>query len=180
MESPQVLKIRMDKSRDFSTVHGERPPGDPEAGVEFYQDGLPFNSRGFLVEDHVTLVAETREGEKLRKKVARRLEKLANAKPARVVDAASADDDIDEDDEDREDLDDDEDNDDEDDGPVPINLESWAKGEEEVPWQEVTQAIARRFSKRVANKRDALELLIAERVIGVGSLSPKNRKALEA
>ena len=172
MSAPQV---RMDKSRDFATVHGERLAGDPHVGVHFYQDGLPFDSSGILVADHIDLTAQTPLAEKLRKRVARKLEKAAQVRPARESDpSASADDD--EDDETRVEKDEE---DDEDDRPQPANLEAWARGEVDVPWQEVTQAIAKRFSKRVSNKRDALELLIEERVVAVGALSVKNRRALE-
>ena len=176
MSAPQV---RMDKSRDYATVHGERLQGDRDVDVHFTQDGLPFNSRGILLSEHPMLTAETPEAIKLRRKVERKLKKLAEAKPVARASDAPADDDADED-EDRPERDEDADEDDEDDRPEPANLESWAKGEVEVPWQEVTQAIARRYSKRVANKRDALELLIEERVVAVGALSPKHRKALEA
>lgn len=174
MSAPQV---RMDKSRDFATTHGERLPGDRDVDVHFTQDGLPFNSRGILLSEHPILTAETPEAAKLRRKVERRLEKLAKAKPiARASDTdAPADDD---EDEDRDEAERDEEDED-DDGPQPVNLEAWAKGEEEVQWNEITQAIAARYHKRVSNKKDALELLIEERVVSSGALSAKHRKTLE-
>lgn len=174
MSAPQV---RMDRSRDFATTHGERLPGDRDVDVHFTQDGLPFNSRGILLIEHPILTAETPEAAKLRRKVERRLEKLAKAKPiARASDTdAPADDDEDEDRDEAERDDEDED----DEGPEPVNLEAWAKGEQEVQWNEVTQAIAQRYHKRVSNKKDALELLIEERVVSSGALSSKHRKTLE-
>jgi len=130
-----------------------------------------------LLSEHPILTAETPEAAKLRRKVERRLEKLAKAKPiARASDTdAPADDDEDEDRDEVERDDEDED----DDGPQPVNLEAWAKGEEEVQWNEITQAIAARYHKRVSNKKDALELLIEERVVSAGALSSKHRKTLE-
>lgn len=175
MSAPQV---RMDKSRDYATTHGERLPGDRDVDVHFTQDGLPFNAAGILLSEHPMMTAETPAGAKLRRKVERRLEKLAKAKPiARASDTGAPADDDEDEDRDDDAVHDEEDEDD--DGPPPVNLEAWAKGEEEVQWNEVTQAIARRYAKRVANKRDALELLIEERVVAVGALSVKHRKALE-
>lgn len=171
MSTPQV---RMDKSREFSTVHGERTPDDPHAGVHFYQDGLPFDSLGILVANHPELTAETPQAQKLRDLVERKMRKLNKQKvveePAPV---ALADDDDDDDATPKAKVDDD------DDGDKPVNLEAWARGEQKVIWNEVSQAIARRFSRRVSGKVDALELLIDERVVALGALSPEHQKLLK-
>lgn len=43
--------LRIDKSKTFSTVHGDRTPEDPHYKVHFWQDGLPFDVNGMLVQD---------------------------------------------------------------------------------------------------------------------------------
>lgn len=46
------VKVRMDRGRDYSTVHGERASDDPFANTHFVQDGLPFDAEGFLLLEH--------------------------------------------------------------------------------------------------------------------------------
>jgi hypothetical protein len=46
-------QLRMDGSKYFSTVHGERPPGDPLQHVHFYQDGLPFDAGRLLLTEMI-------------------------------------------------------------------------------------------------------------------------------
>lgn len=161
--SPPVI-VRIDRSRTHSTVHGERQPGDPHAKVFFYQDGLPFNSQGELIEDHPEVTgdpAKLAKVERLKAKAAKLLSKLQERKKA-----ASDDDEDEESEEEEQDS-------------APINLEAWARGEQELEWQLVTNAIAQRFSVRVKDKRGALERLIEERVVSIGDLSAKHRKLLQ-
>lgn len=158
--------IRMDRSRDFGTVHGDRPAGDPHARVHFYQGGLPFDAAGVLLKDH----PEIEQDEKKQAKV---LRLLAKAEKARAQAPG--------DDPDGEDQDEDEDHDaDEDDAPAPFTLANWAAGRTDVPWQQVTDAITRKFSKRVQDKRSALEMLIAEGVVTMGALSAKHRAIVQS
>jgi hypothetical protein len=153
--------IRMDRSRAHGTVHGERVAGDPHAGVHFYQDGLPFNAQGELVADHPDITGDPAKQMKVERLQAKALKLLAKLK-----ERAS--------DEDEEDDEDDEDKD-----QAPINLEAWARGEQELEWQMVTNAIAQRFGVRVKDKRGAVERLIEERVVAPADLSPKHRKLIQ-
>ena len=167
MSSPQV---RMDKSREYSTVHGERPPDDPHAGIHFYQDGLPFDAHGILVADHPELQGDSKQATKLRELVERKMKKAS--KVAAVEEKspnALADDDEPEDDQEPE-VDETE----------PVNLEAWARGEQKVIWNEVSQAIARRFSRRVGGKKDALEFLIEEKVVMLSNLSVEHQKLVRS
>lgn len=153
----------MDRSRTFSTVHGERLPGDPHVGVAFYQGGLPFRPDGTLFENHPEITGDPEKlakVERLKAKAAKFVEK-ARAKPA-------PDDEDDEDDDGEEDAAEQE----------PINLSMWARGEQQLEWQVVTNAIAQRFHVRVKDKRDALERLIQEHVVAPGDLSPKHQKLI--
>lgn len=56
---PVIPAVRLDKTRPFSTCHGDRVPEDPMYRVAYFQGGklgknvisLPFDSEGELVED---------------------------------------------------------------------------------------------------------------------------------
>lgn len=165
MTSPQV---RMDKSREHSTIHGERTPDDPHAGVHFYQDGLPFDAQGILCADHRDLQGDSKQAVKLREIVERKMKKAS--KSQKIVDgeapAAPADDD---DEPEAPEADDNE----------PVNLEAWARGEQKVAWNDVSQAIARRFKRRVTGKLDAIEFLIEQKVIAKGALSAEHAKLFQ-
>jgi hypothetical protein len=43
--------LRLDRSRHFSTITGERTPSDPWWGIAYVQDGLPFRADGTLAEE---------------------------------------------------------------------------------------------------------------------------------
>lgn len=162
-EHPQIRLL--DKSRAFSTIHGERGPSDPDHGVHFLQDGLPLDAQGFLVAHHQDLQGETKQAIKLREIAARKLEKAAKAQQkvdkAERGESGEASDD-------EEGAADDE----------PVNLEAWARGEQRVEWNDVTQTIAQRYKKRVGSKLDALEFLIEEKVVSFDMLSPQHQKLL--
>lgn len=165
MSEQQQVEVRMDKSRDYATVHGERTAGDPHATVHFTQNGLPFNAQGVLIPDHPDFEPESPKPSARAIKLREQAEKLMaraikSARPKVEGDADEVDND----------------GDGADDGPA--NLETWAKGLTRVPWNEVTQAIANRFSKRVSNKRDAIDLLVQERVVARGDLSDEHRKLI--
>jgi hypothetical protein len=161
MDKPQqetVAVIRLDKSRDYSTIHGDRRPGDPHYAVYFYQFGLPFDAHGVLLADHPEIKADPRKQaavEKLMKKAV----KVKKEAPGDAVDA----------------LLNEGDNEDSDDTPS-LNLEMWARGEQKWRWQEVSDAIAARFSKRVTDKKGAVEVLLEEKVVPLGALSRELRQ----
>lgn len=147
-------KVRMDRSRDYSTIHGERPAGDRHAAVHFYQDRLPFDSQGFLIVEHPDILDDP----KLVDLVDRKLKKAAKAKieaPGDDPDASS------------------------DDSPTDVNLEAWARGEQQVTWQEVSNAIGKRFTRRVQSKAAAIEFLVTEKVVSYDNLSPEHQKLVK-
>lgn len=150
------VKVRMDKSRDFSTVHGERVPGDRYREVHFFQDRLPFDSRGFLISDH----PDVTEDPELAKLVAQKLKKAAKSKAEAPGDEPDAPSDKDE-------------------GDEQVNLSAWARGEGQWPWQEISNAIGKRFNRRVANKQAAIEFLVDEKVIAVADLAPEYQKLVK-
>ena len=60
-----------------------------------------------------------------------------------------------------------------------VNLESWARGEVKYQWYLASEAIVRRFARRVTNTADAIILLVEEGVIQPDALCPANRKHLD-
>lgn len=159
--------VRMDRSRDFGTVTGERTPDSVHATLHFIQNGLPFDSEGVLITDHVFF--EPHKGDQpskqaavLRDRAEKLIQKVAKSARPRVE---------------GEPVPEGEETEEKQDGPA--NLEMWVRGEARVPWQEVTQAIARRFGRRVANKRDAIELLLEEKVVARAQLSEEHRKLID-
>lgn len=163
-------KVRMDRSRAFSTVHGERGPGDKHAGVLFIQDGIPADASGHFIFDHPDMLEPGKDGDARRKAAARKIERhLKQAAKAPKPVAASADDES-------EGVDADADEDDNDELLEPINLEAWLRGEQEVEWQEVTQEIARRFKRRCVKIEDAVDFLVKEGVVPKAQLRKKFQK----
>lgn len=154
----------MDRSRPHSTVHGERPPGDPHAGIHFYQDGLPYDAQEFFVEGHLD-DANDKNG-KLRALVERRLRKLQGQTTA--ADAAA------------EVI--------EDDPPLPgankagddddVNLVAWARGETQYLFGNVREAIRKRYSQVVKDQHGAVDCLIDEKVVTEDDLSAAFKKLL--
>lgn len=169
--TPKVkpIVVHMDRSRDYATVHGDRMPNDPHLNVHFYQNGLPFNAAGILVQDHPEILND----EKKQAKVARLIKK------AEMLRAAAPGNDADDEDRDDDDRDEDEDEDRENE-PAPINLVKWAAGEQKVQWQQVSDAVTRKLSKRPVSKRDALEMLIEQRVVAKGALSQEHRRIVDS
>lgn len=179
-EAPQaeaqapLPKVRMNKSTAFSTVHGERGPSDPWAGVGFIQDGLPFDPQGFCITDHPSVLAQTPAGAKLRAVLERKLKKAiaqqAKEKPRRAAPAES-----DELLDDMEQSDADEDEDEEDD--EPIDLVAWLTGQQRIEWPEMTQELARRYKKRFVTVEHAVQFLVKEeQLVSKGALTKKFQK----
>lgn len=161
----KVAILRMDRSRPFSTVHGERTPDDPHAGIHFYQDGLPFDAQQVYVPDRFD-DRNDKDG-KLRALVERRLRKLdGQSTPADAV---------------AEVLDND--------PPLPgvkgntadaedLNLVAWARGEQEYLFGAVRDAIRKRYSQVVKDKRGAVEALLDEHVVDEQDLRPDFKQLL--
>jgi len=151
MAAPQQPVVRLDRSMEFSTIHGDRLVGDPHHNVFFYQRGLPYGPDEVLLHDHPEV-----EGDPKKKALAERLLKQAAKRGPSTMANSPAEK-----------------------GKSEVNLTAWAMGEQDVVWQEVTNAIARRFSVRVNNKTDALELLMAERIVTRDQLSEEHLKLFE-
>lgn len=167
-------RVRMDKSRSFSTIHGDRPPGDPHHGVMFVQDGIPCDAEGYFLFDHPDMLKKGPEGDKRRKMAEKHIKRAAamaaRAKPKPAPRAA----DEDFDDQDPNAVDDDEDDDD---GLLPpVSLAAWLRGEQQVVWNDVSQEIARTYKRRISKIEDAVAFLVKEGVVPPNEVQKKYQR----
>src|SRR6266567_5153995 len=149
MNKDSTPEIRLDKSRDFSTIHGERNPEDPHYHAHYVQDGLPFSADEILVPDDGrnaswTEALEREDGttkivrhhplynDRMRATVAKRMKKLASTK--RVVARAAPRPDGEDEVEQRLEF-----------GADEVNLISWLKGEINYTPNEVFAAVKKRY-----------------------------------
>ena len=142
-------KLRMDRSKPFGTVHGERLPGDVHQNTHFFQDGMPFDAGGLLVYEAI-------EDPKIKALADRKLKKLPAAKPEADGDGAD---------------DDDRDNDAGGDSTPPVsaptspddvNLEAWLRGEASYPWFAITKAVRERHSNNISKQAEMVEFLVRD------------------
>lgn len=176
MSDQQQVPVRLDRSRVFSTVHGERAPDDRHAAVQFYQEGLPYDAEGFLIFDHADFEpgkSDEEVSKAVRAKRALALKKSEKAAKTYKPPTNIETDGVEADEEDVDETDDDA-------GPSidDVNLTEWLMGKEYV-WHLVTQAIAGRYKKRVSNQADAVEFLVLEqRIVPRDQVCPKLKKLL--
>lgn len=143
------VRLRMDRSRKFSTVHGESVPGDVNHGVFYKQDGLPFDAAGILVEARLTPDQRNLADHKIKKlKAVKPVKNEAgdDDEPAETEGAASDD----------------------------VNFEAWLRGEVRYPPFTLFGAAKKRFQVNKTKIADLVEFLVFEqRVIPENEVSPK-------
>ena len=163
----KVQTIRLDRSRSYATIHGERGPDDPHRTAFFKQDGLYFDAAGALIPELVPV--------ELKEKVEKKLRKLNGGKlPDEIPQAAPAGENAPEGDDAENDGESDDDDDDDDKSSDDINIESWLTGEANYQWFAISKAIRERFKKNVSNAQDAvLFLVVDEKVVAPENLAPK-------
>ncbi|MET4187617.1 hypothetical protein ABIB86_000434 [Bradyrhizobium sp. JR1.7] len=160
-------KLRMDRSKPFGTVHGERQPGDLHQNTHFFQDGMPFDAHGLLIYEAI-------EDPKIKALADRKLKKLPAAKPAAEGDDDGA-------------GDDDSDNDTGGDdtppassSPEEVNLESWLRGEASYPWFAITKAVRERHSNNISRQPEMVEFLVRDlKIIPEDQVAADLRKYLK-
>jgi len=162
--SVPATKLRMDRSRAFSTIHGERPPGDRHQYAHFQQDGIHFDAHGLHIDELI-------DDEKTRALVERRLKRQAKLAPKEdAADAGDGDDD---------ELD-----------PAPasgagsdpsdVNLEAWLRGEVKYPWFSITKLVRERYSQNITKLVDMIEFLVEdEKIVPFNELDPEYAKLLK-
>jgi len=157
-------RLRIDKSRPHSTIHGERGPDDPHKLSAFHQDGIYFDAQGLHL-DHLI------EDDKTRALVDKRLKRQTKA--ARPAAEQDGDDDGD-------------DNDigggkqgGGDDAAADVNLESWLRGDAKYQWFAITKAVRDRYHQNITKQRDMLEFLVFDaKVISEDELADDLKQAL--
>lgn len=159
--------IRLDRSRNFQSVHGERSPSDPHYLVHYFQDGLPFGADELLIHDDGkkeswTEALEREDGttkqvrhwplynDKMRMVLDKKVKKLTASK--RVIARPN-----------RPEVDDD--------GIEPhlefsadeVNLQSWLRGELDYEPNEIFAAVRKRYGLACTTKRAVVEELVYDK-----------------
>lgn len=173
--------LRLDKTKKFSTVHGERQPDDPHYKVHFWQDDLPFDANGRLIQDdglrqprngldaeNKPVVHRPLYDDKRAAKAKGKLDRLTRSS-AMPVEETSAEED-----------------------PEAaaaeqaaaaeaVNFESWLRGEVEYePWQ-LNAAYEKRFSRKAHKVFDmVIELVIDEKIVPEEELTPRFQKMVRS
>jgi hypothetical protein len=123
--------LRLDRSRYFSTIHGEF-----ENAIRHWQDGLPFDAHGQLCAEHCSAEQLAKADMKAPKRPTddrgRTRDKASD--PSSVLCPPSSD--------------------------SEVNLELWAKGAARYPPFKVFAAIRERYSRSVSTFADAIEFLV--------------------
>jgi hypothetical protein len=174
------MVIRMDKTRVFSEVHGDRQPGDPHYHVHYFQDTLPFDGAGILVPDDgknapwlVSL--ESDDGkiinvkhhplytDKMRELVQKRMDRLNKVKVG--VASVVAEEEVEEV-EAKSDADE-------------VNFEAWLRGEVDYETFILFPAWAKRSGKKHTKLRDLVDdLVLDEKIVQEEDVSPRLRGLL--
>jgi hypothetical protein len=129
---PGPHPLRLDRSRYFSSVHG-----DFDSAVRFYQDGLAFDAHGHLCVEHCDAAQRAAADAKAPRKQMTDDGEQRTDDPSSVIRPPSSD------------L-----------AEGEVNLELWAKGETRYLPAEVFAAIRERYSKSVTTFADAIEFLV--------------------
>jgi hypothetical protein len=162
------VRVRMDRSRDFALVSGDRNRSDdPHRHTHFYQDGLPFDAQGYLIFDHVELQGDSPEAKKLQALVEKKAKKASKNQIKEPVDGADQPADGN-----------DADDDDDEEGDGQVNLEDWITGRDNYPWQDVSNAILARYSKRVTSQAEGVAFLVDEKLVPAEQVAKRYRKYL--
>jgi len=176
MELNVDITITLDKSKKFSTIHGERMPDDPQYKVHYCQDDLPFDSQGNLIPDDwgdnmKEVYIEGEDGSKrrviykplynkaMRDKVAKKLARLKKGQ-AKLDEKDEVQ--IMEEDESRDQASED------------VNLEAYLKGKMVYPAFMIFAAYQKRFHKKTHRLRDVVaDLVYDERIIPEAEVHPR-------
>lgn len=152
--------VRMDRSKPFSTIHGDRGPGDQHQFVQFKQDGLPFDAEGKLLIEAIS-VDDTKNREKAKRLIERAKARAGGEKAPAVPEPQKASD--------QDSLNTGTDETDHDSGAGggagEVNLEAWLRGEQKWPWFQIAAAIRTRFAKNVTKQADAVQFLVRDEKI---------------
>ena len=142
--------LKLDRSRPFSTVHGERTAGDPHAQVHFFQNEFPFDAQGNLILDANLYTPD------LKKRLDAKIKRLESSK-GRVdeEEVPGAEDELE-----GETSDD-------------VNLVEWLKGTVKYEQVFIFQAVAKRYSFKTQKLGAVVELLVFdEKLVPESEVAP--------
>lgn len=140
--SATAPKLRLDRSRYFAEVHGQRVPGDKHQFVHFIQDGIHFDASGLHLDDLV-------EDDDTRALVDRRLKKQVKAAKGGEAGGGGGDN---------------SDPGSKDSGSESgdVNLEAWLRGEARYDWFKITKAARDRYQVNKTKQADMVDCLVNE------------------
>lgn len=145
-------RLRLDRSKHFSTIHGNRPNGDPHQIAKFQQDGIHFDAQGL----HIDALVPDDKRELLEKRLKRQI------KAAPKKDSAGEGDVKDDPDDESGSSDDD------------VNLEAWLRGEAKYDWFAITKTMRDRYKKNLTKQVDVVEFLVRDqKIVTPDQLDPK-------
>lgn len=139
--SATAPRLRLDRSRYFSEVHGQRQPGDKHQLVHFIQDGIQFDAGGL----HLDTLVEDKETRDL---VDRRLKKQVKAVKGGDAGGGGGDNSDPEEKSSGSDGD--------------VNLEAWLRGEAKYDWFKITKTARDRYQVNKTKQTDMVEFLVNE------------------
>lgn len=157
MSSLQTTRLRIDRSKPYATIHGERAPGDPHQHAQFSQDGIYYDASGFHIPE---LIADEKIAAMVEKRLARQMKAARNEAPSPDDEAGSDDPDTTKTASDG--------------GGTEVNLESWLRGEAKYQWFAITKTVRERYHQNLTKLVDVLEFLVFdEKVIPEDALAPE-------
>jgi hypothetical protein len=151
MAASEKPRLRMDRSKPFAQIRGQRHPGDPFATAHFQQDGIHYDAHGLhlehLLDDEAKLLVE------------RRLKRQLKSAPKKTG-AGEGSNDGDPDGDTSGSSDD-------------VNLEAWLRGDAKYEWFKVTAAVRERYQKNLSKQIDVVDFLVnEEKVVSPEDLDP--------
>ncbi len=183
MKTPKIatpITLRLDRSKKYSEVRGERQPDDPHYGVHFIQDGLPFNAGGDLIADNgksgpykglnldgKEIIHQPLYDDAMRAKVKLKLERQAKlARGARLAEEPVVDELSEEEEKEA--------------AAAEINFESWLRGEVEYEPFMLYAAAKTRFGSRYTKLCDLIEDLVEDhKLIPIEMLASSRARVLD-
>jgi hypothetical protein len=169
------MQLKLDKSKYFSAVIGERLPDDPNYKVAYWQDGLPFDVSGELVPDdgktapwnalnveQKPVVHHPLWNDLMRRKMATKLERMQRVTVPDQIEAATA--------ESPEEV--------KRQASREVDLTAWAKGEIRYETWAVLMAASDRFHKKYKKTGELVKDLVEEHdVVRLDELCPALKEA---
>jgi hypothetical protein len=147
-------KLRLDRSRTFSQIRGQRHEGDPHQRAHFQQDGIHFDSHGLHIDE---LITDEKTREIVDRRLKRQMKNASKKEDAGVVeegdpvDVSTGSSTSDE-----------------------VNLEAWLRGEEKYEWFKITTIVRDRFKVNITKQVDMVEFLVNEqKIIPIDEIDPK-------